>query len=134
MIPSVDEIDNQKRNAFPYDVPANEQQPIFVEYHVPAGAPAGWYRGVVHVTGGASADVAVKLYVHAFTLPSTASIRSAFGIGYNDPCIAHFGGYTQCGSDPGVIAMLNKYTRFALDHRITLSDVVATTPSARSEG
>ncbi|MCU1280915.1 MAG: hypothetical protein JWM53_4461 [bacterium] len=134
MIPSVDEIDNQTRNAFPYDVPANEQQPVFVEYHVSSIAPPGWYSGVVHVTGGARADVPVKLYVHAFTLPSTATIRSAFGIGYDDPCVAHFGGYTPCGGDPGVISILNKYTRFALDHRISLSDVVATTPAASSDG
>ncbi|HWE30045.1 MAG TPA: hypothetical protein VHB97_18665, partial [Polyangia bacterium] len=134
MIPAVDEIDNQKRNAFPYDVPANEQQPVFVEYHVPANAPAGWYSGVVQVSGGATAQVAVKLYVHAFSLPSTASIRSAFGIGYDDPCVAHYGGYTQCGGDAGVESLLNKYARFALDHRVTISDVAAITPTANTDG
>jgi hypothetical protein len=134
MIPAVDEIDNQPRNAFPWDVPANEQQPVFVEYHVPPNAPAGWYHGVVHVTGGVTADVAVKLYVHAFSLPSTASIRSAFGLGYLDPCTAHFGGYAQCGSDAGVESLNNKYARFALDHRISISDVVATVPAANADG
>jgi hypothetical protein len=133
MIPAVDEIDNQVRNAFPCDVPANEQQPVFVEYHVPPNAPAGWYTGSVHVTGGMTAEVPVKLYVHAFKLPSTSSIPTAFGIGYLDPCTAHYGGYTQCGGDPGVISLMNKYARFALDHRVTLSDVVATTPLARSD-
>jgi glycosyl hydrolase family 123 len=134
MIPAVDEIDNQPRNAFPWDVPANEQQPIWVEYHVPAGAPAGWYTGVVHVTGGVTADVPVKLYVHAFALPSTASVRTAFGIGYNDPCVAHYGGYTQCGSDAGVQTMLGKYARLALDHRISLSDIVSTNPTQKADG
>jgi hypothetical protein len=134
MIPAVDEIDNQTRNAFPANVPAGEQQPIFVEYHVPAQATAGWYEGKVHVTGGVTADIPVKLYVHAFTLPSTSSLPSAYGIGWNDPCVAHFGGYTQCGGDAGTIAIMNKYTKFALDHRISLSEAVYTGPAAKSDG
>jgi len=134
LIPAVDEIDNQPRNAFPYDVPANEQQPILVEYHVPANATPGWYAGTVHVTGGVAADVAVKLYVHAFSLPSTASIKTAFGIGYLDPCTAHFGSYDACGGDAGVQDLMNRYAKFALDHRITLSDVVADTPKQASDG
>ena len=75
---------------------------MFVEYHVPHGAAPGWYSGTVHVTGGVTVDVPVKLYVHAFTLPSTSSLPSAFGIGWNDACTAHYGGYAQCGGDPGV--------------------------------
>ena len=134
MIPAVDEIDNQTRNAFPVDVAANQQQPVFVEYHVPADAAAGWYSGTVHVTGGASAEVPVKLYVHAFTLPSTSSLPSAYGIGWNDACTAHMGGYTQCGGDAGVQAMNNKYARFALDHRISLSEVVYSGPTQNADG
>jgi hypothetical protein len=134
MIPAVDEIDNQPRKAFPVDVAANQQQPIFVEYHVPENAAPGWYMGSVHVTGGASADVAVKLYVHAFTLPSTSSLPSAYGMGWNDPCTAHFGGYQPCGGDAGIQTMNNKYTRFALDHRISLSEVVYNGPSQKSDG
>ncbi|MGZ3441843.1 MAG: DUF4091 domain-containing protein, partial [Polyangia bacterium] len=134
MIPAVDEIDNQPRNAFPTDVAANQQLPVFVEYHVPEGATAGWYTGTVHVTGGASAEVAVKLYVHAFSLPSTSSLPSAYGMGWNDPCTAHYGGYQQCGGDSGVQTLNNKYTRFALDHRITLSEAVYNGPSANADG
>jgi hypothetical protein len=134
MIPAVDELDNQPRNAFPYDVPANEQQPIFVELHVPPTAPPGWYAGTVQVSGGVTATVTVRLYVHAFTLPSTASLRTAFGIGWDDPCVASFGSYTQCGGDAGVVAMLTKYTKFALDHRISLSDVVYAGPAQNSDG
>ena len=71
---------------------------------MPQGAAPGWYAGTVHVTGGITVDVPVKLYVHAFTLPSTSSLPSAYGIGWNDTCTAHYGGYTQCGGDPGVQA------------------------------
>ena len=134
MIPAVDEVDNQPRNAFPVDVAANQQQPVFVEYHVPQGAAAGWYTGTVHVTGGIKADIPVKLYVHAFTLPSTSSLPSAYGIGWNDACTAHYGGYSQCGGDAGVQALNNKYTKFALDHRISLSEVVYNGPAQNSDG
>ena len=134
MIPAVDEIDNQVRNAFPYDVPANEQQPIFVEYHVPANATAGYYTGSVTVSGGVKATVPVKIYVHAFSLPSTASLHTAFGMGWDDACIAGYGGYTQCGGDAGVLAMLGKYTKFALDHRVTISDSVYAGPAQNSDG
>jgi hypothetical protein len=134
MIPAVDELDNQPRNAFPYYVPPNEQQPIFVELHVPPSAPPGWYTGAVQVTGGLTATVPVNLYVHAFTLPATASLRSAFGIGWDDACIAAFGGYTQCGGDAGVVALLTKYTKLALDHRVSLSDVVYAGPTQNSDG
>jgi len=134
MIPAVDEIDNQPRNAFPIDVAANAQQPVFVEYHVPQGAAAGWYAGTVHVTGGISADIPVKLYVHAFSLPSTSSLPSAYGMGSMDPCTAHFGGYVPCGSDAGVEQLNTKYAKFALDHRITLSEVVYTGPLPASDG
>ncbi len=134
MIPAVDEIDHQTRNAFPVDVPIDQQQPVFVEYHVPAGAAAGWYTGTVQVTGGVSAEIPVKLYVHAFSLPSTSSLASAYGMGWDDPCTAHYGGYPQCGGDAGVAALNNKYTRFALDHRISLSDVVYTGPAQNADG
>jgi MYXO-CTERM domain-containing protein len=134
MIPAVDEIDNQPRNAFPVDVAAGTQQPVFVEYHVPEGSPAGWYSGTVHVTGGITADVPVKLYVHAFSLPSTSSLPSAYGMGSMDPCTAHYGGYQPCGGDSGVETLNTKYARFALDHRISLSEVVYTGPLQNSDG
>jgi hypothetical protein len=133
MIPAVDEIDNQPRNAFPYDVPANEQQPVWVEYHASQTQAPGWYTGAVHVTGGVTADIPVKLYVHAFTLPSTSSLPSAYGIGWADACTAHMGGYAQCG-DAGVQQLNNKYARLALDHRISLSEAITTGPAVGADG
>ena len=86
LIPAVDELYDEPRNAFPVRVPAHEQQPVYVEYRVPANAAPGVYTGSVHVEGaGLAADVPVTLAVHALTLPSTASLRSAFGIGWADP-------------------------------------------------
>jgi MYXO-CTERM domain-containing protein len=134
MIPAVDELDGQTRNAFPYDVAANTQQPLFIEYHVPPNATPGYYNGTVTVSGGASATVSVKLYVHAFSLPSTSSMPTAFGIGWDDACVAAYGSYTACGGDAGVIALNTKYAKFALDHRVSLSEVVYSGPSQNSDG
>lgn len=134
MVPAVDEIAGEARNAFPVDVPAGGEQPVFIEYHVPASAPAGTYSGTVHVEGaGFAADVPVTLLVHGFALPSTASLPSAFGSDYADLCGAHFGGYAACGQDAGVERLRLMYARFALDHRITL-DSVYTGPIATGNG
>ena len=130
LIPAVDELYDEPRNAFPISVPAREQQAIYVEYRVPPAVPPGVYSGSVHVAGaGLSVDVPVTLAVHALTLPSTASLRTAFGIGWDDPCIAHYGGYTACGGDAGAEAMRLLYVRFALDHRFTLDSNVYDGPA-----
>src|SRR5262249_24393519 len=39
LIPDVDEVANEKRNAFPFDVPSGEHRVIWVEVHVPQGQP-----------------------------------------------------------------------------------------------
>ncbi len=135
MIPAVDELFGETRNAFPTNVPASEQQPVYVEYHVPETAAAGVYTGTVHVAGnGLSVDVPVTLTVRGFTLPSTSSLRTAFGMGWSDACVAHFGSYAACGGDAGTTQMIQLYTRFALDHRITLDTSVYTGPGALPAG
>src|SRR5947199_238259 len=81
----------------------------------------------VHVAAaGFTADLPVTLAVHGFVLPSTSSLRSAFGMGWADACAAHFGGYQMCGGDDGTTKMMLLYTRFALDHRITIDESVYT--------
>ena len=50
LVPDVDDVVGEKRNAFPFDVAAGESRAIWVEVHVPAGAPAGAVTGQVTVT------------------------------------------------------------------------------------
>jgi len=90
LIPDVDEIANERRNAFPFDVPAGENRVVFIEVHVPQGQRAGDYQGSLTVTGTGigSVAVAVALRVWDFELPSTSSIASTFGMGWNTACIA----------------------------------------------
>ena len=90
LVPAVDELTGQARNAFPFSVPAGESRAVWVELHVPADASPGAYAGEVRVTwDGGGATVPVSLTVWPFTLPSTASLKSAFGLSYGTLVAAH---------------------------------------------
>ncbi|HEY3451192.1 MAG TPA: glycoside hydrolase domain-containing protein [Myxococcales bacterium] len=131
LVPDVDETANEKRNAFPFDVPANETRAVWVEVLVPPDAPAGGYSGSLTVSGGGgfSATVPVALTVWPFTLPSTASLASTFGQGWDGLCQGYWGGYSasQCG-DSGVERTHQQLAAFMLDHRLSV-DLVYTGPA-----
>lgn len=131
LVPDVDETNNEKRNAFPFDVPAGENRVIWVEVHVPKGQTGGTYTGNMTVTGSGlgTQTVPVTLLVWNFELPSTSSLASTFGMGWDDACVAHFGSYTACGGDAGVERMHVMYAEFMLNHHIT-ADVVYTGPTS----
>jgi hypothetical protein len=119
LVPDVDEIYGQRRNAFPFSVPAGESRAIWVEVLVPADAQAGAYTGTVSVTwDGGGTDVPVTLTVWPFGLPSTASLKSAFGFTWGALNVAH-----GVSSTAAIASLREVYNRFALDHRITLSHV-----------
>ncbi len=118
LVPDVDELAGERRNAFPFDVPAGETRAIWADVFVPAGTPPGEYAGTVRVTWtGGEATVPVTLTVRPFTLPSTASLASAFGFTYGAIPMAH--GL----SGDGFAALRARYGTMALDHRVTLSHV-----------
>jgi uncharacterized protein (TIGR03382 family) len=126
LVPDVDPIVGEKRNAFPFDVPAGESRTVLVDIHVPAGAPAGVYKGTVNVTGGAAAQVPVTLTVWDFAMPSTASLRSAFGMTWNGPCMGHGdGGCTNFDAEQKLRA---RYMQTALDNRISITLPVLSSP------
>src|SRR5947207_7154939 len=130
LVPDIDDVNNEKRNAFPFDVPAGENRVIWVEVHVPQNPTPGTYTGSVSVAGsGLNVSVPVPLLVWNFVLPSTSSLASTFGMGWEDACVAHFGSYDACGGDDGVERMHLLYARFMLNHRIT-QDVVYFGPAS----
>jgi hypothetical protein len=119
LVPDVDEVVGERRNAFPFEVPAGETRAIWVEVLVPASAAAGEYAGSVVVSwDGGSATVPVTLSVWPFTLPSTASLRSAFGFSYGAIPAGH-----GLGWGDAFASLRARYGAFALDHRISLSHV-----------
>lgn len=82
LIPSVDPLFHEKRNAFPFTVPANQDRAVWVDAVVPSGQTPGLYTGSLTVTTstGSSTNVMVSLQVVNATLPSTSSLHSVFFI------------------------------------------------------
>jgi hypothetical protein len=128
LVPDVDTYLGEKRNAFPLSVPAGKTRVIWVDVLVPQTQAAGDYSGAIEIdVGGAKqAAIPVKLHVGTFSLPSTATLASAFGMGFSSAPLAHCPGtaYPFCGDATGEAS--NKiralYLRSALEHRFTISD------------
>ena len=118
LVPDVDPIAGEKRNAFPFDVPAGESRAVLVDVHAPDGTPAGAYTGVLHITGGVKVDVPVTLTVWDFAIPSTSTLRSAFGLAWNGPCVGHGDG--GCNGGASDLALRARYVQAALDNHLTL--------------
>jgi hypothetical protein len=130
LIPDVDVYFGEKRNAFPFDVASNVSRAIWVQLFVPPGTPPGIYQGAVTVqaTGAAATQVPVSLRVRNFELPSTPSLKSAFGFSVDTACRAHLG-TMFCNSDADAKQFIEVYGRAALDHRISFFDPYYTYPS-----
>lgn len=139
LIPSRDPYVHEARNAFPAMVPAGETRSAWIDVHVPPGIHSGWYTGSVTVrSGGATlATIPVRLGVWDFDLPSTASLRSAFGLSWNGLCVQAYGDYARCAAYPG--ARNNSDTavelthvaeaQLFLDHRVSLGNLVYAGPT-----
>jgi hypothetical protein len=130
LVPDKDELVNEKRNAFPFDVPPNENRAIWVELLVPENAKPGKYAGIINLTAADnwSAQVPINLEVWPFTLPSTASLASTFGMGWNTVCQA----YGDC-SDASIVSNHQQMATFLLDHRLTV-DMVLNGPPENGQG
>ncbi len=134
LIPVRDAYFHEPRNAFPVTVPPGSNQSAWIDVFVPPGTPWGIYSGNVTVLDRSStlAVIPVELTVWNITLPSTATLKSAFGLSY--PTFGNFayGGYAGYGKYPGAkgnsetgIAMMHAaVAQFFLDHRVTVSQVV----------
>jgi hypothetical protein len=118
LVPDVDELVGEQRSAFPFAVPAGETRVVLAEVFVPPGTAAGDYAGSVRVTwDGGEATVPLTLTVWPFTLPSSSSLKSAFGFSWGAIPSAH-------GLDGDAFAALReRYGALALDHRVTLSHI-----------
>ncbi|MEK6252006.1 MAG: glycoside hydrolase domain-containing protein [Actinomycetota bacterium] len=106
LIPKQDIFYGQTRNAFPFNLAAGQKVAAWVDVLVPSGATSGVYNGSVVVTGAGevSASVPIQLTVRNFSIPSTSTLRSAFGIGG----ITH----GSLGVDQTLFAVLGLNNRF----------------------
>ncbi|HYG69982.1 MAG TPA: hypothetical protein VD838_20070 [Anaeromyxobacteraceae bacterium] len=121
LVPAVDAIVGEPRDAFPVEVPAGENRVAWVDVLVPEDALPGVYRGSLDVrTAASSARVPVKLTVLALVLPSTTRLASSFGLS-GGACRALAG--DRCDAEPGLAARIReRFVRVALDNRISLAN------------
>jgi len=119
LIPRIDRYANERRNAFPLVVRRSRNQPLWIEVYVPETALPGKYDGVVSILRGEAVEstVPVHLTVWAFTLPSTATLKSSFGLNGTAILKQHLGSYT---SDEDLYRLTELYAKAALLHRISI--------------
>jgi hypothetical protein len=118
LVPDVDDVVGEKRNAFPFNVSAGQTRVVWAEVHVPAGAQPGVYQGSVTVSAGGAtlATVPVTLTVWDFALPSTSSLKSHFGLAYGSLDVQH-----AAVSGDAFSVLRARYGQLGLDHRISVS-------------
>lgn len=118
LIPRVDRYNGERRNAFPFTLPRGRSQPLWIEIYVPPETNSGQYRGRATVSSGPAvqAVIPISLFVWGFTLPSTSSLKTAFGFNGVTALKQHFGRYTN---DADMRAISHVYTRAALLHRVS---------------
>lgn len=124
LIPQRDVFHNEPRNAFPINIPANENRVAWVDVLVPKGQPAGRYSGSLTVSGGGTnTRVDIGLTVMDFELPSEPSLKGAFSADWHRLCETYGGDRNNCGNVPGgAWEMYEKYVRAGLNNRITISN------------
>jgi hypothetical protein len=132
LIPVRDAYFLQNRNAFPVTVPPNENRSAWIDVFVPPDAASGYYMATATVKNGGQtlSAIPVRLKVWNFTLPSTATLKSAFGMGYgalgNAAGAAALAKYPGAHGDPeSAHARMHVLTAtLFLDHRVSVSAVV----------
>jgi len=105
----------------PCDIPPGQNQPVWLDIHVPSDAAPGLYRGTVTVRadGGLLGELPLQLTVWNFALPETPRSRAAFGV-YTQ------GIETQHGVTAGSAAydaLLARYYEMLVGHRATPRDL-----------
>jgi hypothetical protein len=136
LIPDVDPYAHEKRNAFPFNVPAGENRVLLVDVHVPKGTKAGNYAGslTVNAAGGFQEKLPVQLEVFPFELSSTPTYRTAYGMSWSQACSAHTGS-PNCNGDHALQARLQQlYGMAGLDDRISISGVAFEPPPGSGAG
>ncbi len=131
LIPTRDPYFHQDRKAFPETVPPNQTRSAWVDVFVPPATESGYYLATATVKDGAKvlATIPVRLKVWNFTLPSTATLRSAFGMGY--AALGQAAGPAAVAKYPGAggdieaaNARMHVLTAsMFLDHRVSMSGI-----------
>ncbi|MBI2822346.1 MAG: DUF4091 domain-containing protein [Acidobacteria bacterium] len=119
LVPRMDRYAREKRNAFPFTLRQNRNQPLWVELYIPPTAAPGVYRGEARLTAGGSEVLAVPIVVRVwrFALPSTSSLKTSFGLSGIAALRRHRGRYTDAEDLHNITF---SYAKAALWHRISV--------------
>jgi hypothetical protein len=108
----------------PIDLPAEQNQPLWVLVHVPKEAKAGDYAGTVTLKAeGFEARVPVKLHVWDFTLPDRNHLETAFGLSPGNVFRYH-----QLTTEEDKRKVLDLYMQCFAEHRISTYNPVPLDP------
>jgi hypothetical protein len=130
LIPRVDQYTHERRNAFPFVLRRSRNQPLWVEIFVPEQALPGDYEGWARISRGGKAAFAIPISVTvwAFALPSTATLKSSFGLSGTALLMQHRGSYTN---DADLYSLNRLYAKAALQHRISIHGGTMVPPKFR---
>jgi hypothetical protein len=128
LVPRVDRLAHEMRNAFPFTLVKGRNQPIWIETYVPPDTPPGSYEGQIHilVSGLRRATIPIELEVWNFELPSTSSLITTFGFNGVGALRQHFGKFTN---DRDLYALTSLYRKSALRHRISVHGASGAPPA-----
>ena len=132
LIPRIDRYANEKRNAFPLRLERGRSQALWIELYVPPSTVPGSYSGSVRILRDRVAlfTAPIQVTVWAFTLPSTASLKSSFGLNGTTILKQHRGRYTE---DADLYFLTRLYAKAALLHRISIHGGSMVTPKYSTE-
>lgn len=117
LIPDVDRYFGERRNAFPFDVSTNRNQPVWIDVYVPVGTTPGIYTAYVnvHAKGEETLRIPVYLTVWSFTLPARSSFKTQFCMWQEGLPLAHGSGFTGKALDE----LARTYSKALLAHRLS---------------
>lgn len=98
----------------PTDVPAGQNQPLWVRVQVPRDAAPGEYRGTLRLAAdGWSAQVPLSLRVYNFEMPAERGLVATMGLGTSE-----IRRYHHLQTDEQLAEVFEQYMQSFRDHRI----------------
>ncbi|MBJ6609877.1 MAG: DUF4091 domain-containing protein [Candidatus Thiothrix moscowensis] len=120
--------------AFPQNLTAQENLPVWVDVYIPADAAPGQYSGSIQVSadGQDTLTLPVTLTVWDFTLPERSPLRTVFGTnGYR---LAEVYGLDRSGAVEADNLLIRRWNDFLLDHHLAPESFEDATPHADASG